>query len=151
MKKRITIAFSLFIGLAALFLIGRSLLYYSPGHVFFRQYNQLQPGMTFSQVQAVFGRSPDYVCGFNNGRIAYYARGCFPEKKLNPQLLPTSVQATNKIPYIYGSGQCLFNSHGVLSAYTCCGEELNIHTSKGGFHGSDLSQISNSMLNQLSD
>jgi hypothetical protein len=149
MKKPIAIGSTLAIILVAAFLIGRSLLYNSPGHVFFRQYKQLRPEMTLSQVQSIFGRAPDYVCQFNGGKILYYSRGHFTDKKPNPQLLPASVQASNQIPCIYGSGQFLFNSKSVLSAYSVCGEEVNIHTLKGSFPGSDIKRLDDSLLNDL--
>jgi hypothetical protein len=121
MKKPIAIASTLVLLLIAAFLGGRSFLHNTPGHVFFRQYNQLKPGMTHGQVQGIFGRAPDYVCRFSGGQIIYYSRGHITDRKPDPKLLPASVNVASQIPYVYGSGQFLFTSKGLLSAFTVCG------------------------------
>lgn len=149
MKKQIRTLTLVVIGLTCVFLGVQRWIYYHPGNIFYRKYQQVQVGMTLSQLHHLFARSPDYVCKFNGAQIVYYTRGGRFDKKPAPLVLPLAVQKAEQIPYLYGSGQFLFNSQGILVAYTCCGEELNVHTTQGNFSGGDIRVIGDPVLKEL--
>ena len=154
MKKKITIIGFCLVALVAIHNFAQSFLFDPAARDFRRNYEQLRPGMTFSQVQNVFGRSPEYTCKYKDAKFVYYlpptgSLQFIKGKKPNLKTLPASVQTTKQIPYIYESAQLAFNSKGILSAYTLCGDELNIHTSKGNYRGNFVPHLNAAVIKQL--
>lgn len=125
------------------------MLYLSPAWTFGRRYSRLAVGMSAATVEGVFGRRPDYVCKYRVGTLAYYRRGATGDEHPDLTKLPSEVAAARDIPFLYGSGQLLFDASGRLAAYTINGEADNVVTSEGSFAGSHLGNLDDAVLARI--
>lgn len=125
-------------------------VYHSPGNRFMRKYGSLELGMSESDVNNLFGKSPEYTCNFKSHRICYYVRPMIPgvSPEIDPQDYPPDKQVANhaKIPYIYAAAQMAFDPDGRLSAYTLNGETMEIVSTKGRVKGSHFKKLDESVF-----
>jgi len=106
---------------------------------FHASYSQVTLNLSEVSLIDLFGREPDCVCTLGGNRILYYSRGAISDKR--PPAHEITVNATRDIPWAYGCGQFLFDTKGMLSAFTFNGEEAHITTREGKMRGEDISLL----------
>lgn len=139
-RKAIAIA----LAVSALILAAVAFVYFGPAARFRRDYETLRPGLTQSETDAIFRKSPELECQFRQYRICYYRApilyGHVPERL--PPVQPVMTQSD--IPYVYNAAQLMFDRNGELIAFTLNGETGLIHTAQGTIRGDRLDEMDQS-------
>ena len=113
------------------------------GHKFLWTYEQLQLGMTKSDVQHLFGVKPAYHCMLGEYEI-WYIRDCgfftkdFPE---NVPELGAAYQSASNLPDTFGYVQLAFDRDDKLFAFTWIGETFYVESVTGKMSGSHFKQL----------
>lgn len=118
-------------------------LYNSEARRFWRMYEQLEIGMSYEEVQSLFGREPEYECSYADCKVVYFFRNGITDSYDSYPLddFPQRVDSKKHIPSIYAAGQLLFTPDNELAAFTVNGESYRIFTPDGEIPGSSLSLL----------
>ncbi len=115
----------------------------SAGRNFYRNYKALRIGMSKTEVQVLFGNTPDYACRFSKSEIWYYrAPGWFT--RAFPENTPergTLYQNIADLPDVYDHVQLAFDSNSQLTAFTWIGESYTVESGSGSVKGSHLKNL----------
>ncbi len=119
-------------------------LYNSPGQRFGRAYNQLQLGMSKSQVRRLFNRGPDYECKLRSSDIWYVGAPDFLAGDFSDVTDPPGsiFNSTKQLPDVYDHVQLAFDSDDRLHAFTWIGETYTIESTTGSISGSHFKLLS---------
>jgi hypothetical protein len=125
-----------------------SVVYWSEGYRFTRQYDKLHIGLSREAVVALLGREPDVECRFGSASVLYFNRRSLVDSE-TPENVSTHPVTRDEIPYLYAHAQLLLDSKNRLIAYTLMGETTTVVTAVGTFAGSRLIDIDDSAWAQL--
>jgi hypothetical protein len=125
-----------------------SVVYWSEGYRFTRQYDNLHTGLSREAVVALFGREPDVECRFGSVSVLYFNRRSWVDSE-TPKNVPTHAVTRDEIPWVYAHAQLLLDSKNRLIAYSLNGETTTVVTAVGTFPGSSLIDIDDSAWAQL--
>src|SRR5437764_667132 len=100
--------------------------------------------MSEDEVTKLFGKKPDFECGYQSYGIWYYRApgpftGRFDKIKLESG---ATVQSLSDLPNVYDHVQLAFDSQGRLHAYTWIGETSTVELKNRSVRGSDFAKLS---------
>lgn len=113
------------------------------GHKFLWTYDQVQLGMTKSDVQHLFGVTPAYRCKLGEHEIWYVRDYGFFTKDF-PQNVPefgAAYQSASDLPDTLGYVQLAFDRDDKLFAFTWIGETHYVESVSGKVKGSHFKQL----------
>ena len=107
---------------------------------------QLEIGMSESEIHEIFGSPPDFWCRYRTYRICYYeGHGRFSSSFDDVVLEQgATVESLEELPDIYDAVQLAIDANGRLYAHTVIGEVYEVRTARGNVKGSTFAKLDDS-------